>query len=622
MTRSIAAATLLLFITTVSLATAATPLTPAAAPGDSVAPYHFDLARYFFASPAAEVAARGHLRERVGTLRSAGAHLTTSPTALLRALRLADSVRSESKRHTIYLDLLAQLNTLDEASAQARSTLESELDAATSVVDNGLLTLDDARLAAWTRTQPALETYRFAIESVRRVRKYTLPAEQEAIISRLAPLADDWPVALYHRLIARTDFGTLQTPTGELRVLRDRGAINVLPDTVLRAEGLRKLWAGYRQHRDLYAVALSGAVRSRNGLARVRGYQDAPDEAYRRAYLSTDEVRALLERVRPEAQVYKSFQRISEQIARQPRPAPPAGGRTPPKFTESQAVEVIRSALAPLGNEEYAGELATLLDPASGRVDLAGGPNRAGGGGANGYPGVPSTIYLETFGQSYPDVSRLAHESAHAVEDQLVHLHGVPGVYARGASYLSEAYAQFTELVVANTLYEKAPNPRVKRFYLAQFLNKAMEVFHGAQDADLEQSVYDAVAARGGTIGADALDSLTSRVDTTYSIYGDTTPDNRARWITARLMYEDPLYLFNYMYSGLLSLKLFESYQRDPAAFGARYVALLSSGYRAAPTVAVRKAFGIDLEDPHLLDQATAFLKARLEAYAAPLPER
>ena len=76
------------------------------------------------------------------------------------------------------------------------------------------------------------------------------------------------------------------------------------------------------------------------------------------------------------------------------------------------------------------------------------------------------------------------------------------------------------------------------------------------------------------------------------------------------------------MYSGLLSLKLFESYQRDPAAFGARYVALISSGYRAAPTVAVRQAFGIDLEDPHLLDETTAFLKARLEVYAAPLPER
>jgi oligoendopeptidase F len=595
---------------------------PAPSPADSAGRYHFDLARDYFSSPEVEVAARAHLHQRVTALRTAGEHLTTSPAALLRALLLADSVRMESKRHTIYLYLLTQLNTLDEASAQAQSTLEAELDAATSVIDNGLLKLDDATLAIWIRTLPALETYRFAIESVRRMRKHTLPAAQEGIALGLTPIAEDWPMSLYHRLIARTDFGTIQTPSGELRVLRDRGAIAGLPDTALRAEGIRRLWAGYAQHRDLYAMALTGTVRAKNGLARIRGYRDAPDEAYQKAYLSAEEVHALLDRVRPAARVYLSFQRASARIASEPRPAPLAGGRTPIKFTMSQAVEEIRSALAPLGNDEYAGELAALLDSTSGRVDVAGGANRAGGGGANGYPGIPSAIYLEHFGESYPDLSRLAHESAHAVENQLVHLHRVPAVYARGAPYLSEAYALFTELVVANALYEKVTTPRLKRFYLGQFLNKAMEVFHGAQDADLEQSIYDGADAGGGLIGADGLDSLTRRVDTAYSIYGETAPEVRARWITARLLYEDPLYLFNYMYSGLLSLKLFESYQRDPAAFGARYVALLSSGYRAAPAVAVRQAFGIDLDDPHLLDEATAFLESRLRLYEAELPTR
>ncbi len=621
MTRHVVAAALFLLYPLSTPPRAAAPLPQVVARADSAAPYRFDLARYYFSLPEAEVAGRAHLRERGAALRAAGERLTTSPAALLRALGLADSFRMESKRHTIYLYLRTQLNTLDEASAQAQSTLEADLDAVTSVIRNGLLKLDDAKLASWTRTVPALETYRFAIESVRRNRKFTLPAEQEGIVSRLAPIAEDWPQALYHRLIARTDFGTIVTPAGELSVLRDRGAISVLADTALRAEGVRRLWAGYGQHRDLYAVALAGAVRSKSGLARVRGYRDAPDEAYQRAYLSTEEVRVLLGRMRPAAQVYKSFQRMSAEIARQPRPVPPPGGGTPLHFTVTQAAEVIGSALAPLANAEYAKEFAALVDPASGRLDVTGGPNRAGGGGSTGYPGIPSAIYLENFDGSYPALSRLAHEAGHAVEDQLVHLHGVPAVYARGAPYLSEAYALFTELVVANALYEKAPNPRVKRYYLAQFLSKAMEVFHGAQDADLEQSIYNAMDGGGSTIGADDLDSLTSRVDTAYSIYGETAPEVRARWITARLLYEDPLYLFNYMYSGLLSLKLFDSYQRDPPAFGARYVALLSSGYRAAPTVAVRQAFGIDLQDPHLLDDATAFLRARLETYGAPLPE-
>jgi oligoendopeptidase F len=623
MTRLAAAAALTLLAVSIPSVEAEAPRPQAVAGTNFADGYRFDLARYYFPSAEAEVADRARLRERVAALRTAGKRMTGSPAELLAALRLADGVRMESKRHTTYLYLRTQLDTLDEASAQAKSALEAELDAATSIIENGLLQLDEAKAAAWIRT-PGLDVYRFAIESVRRLRKHTLPPGEAQIASRVAPLAVDWPMALYHRLIARTDFGTIQTPSGELRVLRDRGAIDALPDTALRAEGIRRLWAGYGQHRDLYAMALVGAVRSQNTLARVRGYRDVPDEAYDRAYLSAGEVHALLNRVRPAAEVYKSYQRVSLQIAKEPRPAPPAGGRKPVRFTVSEAAELIQSALAPLGNAEYAHELAELLSPASGRVDIVGGPHRAGGGGASGYPGVPSTVYLESFDESYAALSRLAHESGHAVENQLVHLHDVPAVYARGASYLSESYALFTELVVANALYEKATNPRVKRFYLAQFLNKAMELFHGAQDADLEQSIYDAVDAadaNGATIGADDLDSLTSRVDAAYSIHGESAPENRARWITARLLYEDPLYLFNYMYSGLLSLKLFESYQRDPAAFGARYVVLLSSGYRVTPASAVRQAFGIDLEDPHLLDDATTFLKARLEVYSAPLPE-
>src|SRR2546425_4752421 len=139
---------------------------------DTTAAYHFDLARHFFATTEAELAERAHLRERTNALQGAGARLLTSPAALLRALQLADSARMESKRHTIYLYLRTQLNTLDEGSAQARSALEGGLDPATSVIRNGLLKLDDATLAAWTRRLPALEEYRFAIESVRRGREH------------------------------------------------------------------------------------------------------------------------------------------------------------------------------------------------------------------------------------------------------------------------------------------------------------------------------------------------------------------------------------------------------------------------------------------------------------------
>src|SRR5206468_5874955 len=92
MTRHMAAAALCLLSTLAAAASAQAPLAPVAAHVDSAAAYHFDLARYFFASPASEVAGRVRLRERFSALRAAGGRLTNSPTTLLAALRLADNV--------------------------------------------------------------------------------------------------------------------------------------------------------------------------------------------------------------------------------------------------------------------------------------------------------------------------------------------------------------------------------------------------------------------------------------------------------------------------------------------------------------------------------------------------
>ena len=150
-----------------------------------------------------------------------------------------------------------------------------------------------------------------------------------------------------------------------------------------------------------------------------------------------------------------------------------------------------------------------------------------------------------------------------------------------------------------------------KQFYLVQFLGNALPFF-GAQDAELEQAIYDGVAS-GQVTNADQLDSLTRQVDLAYDVPNEARPEVRSRWITRRLMLEDPVYYFNYLYSGILALKLFEKYTLDPTNFGPRYVRLVGAGYRSPPNDAVKHALGIDLADSKLLDEAIALVRARVD---------
>ncbi len=583
---------------------------------DSVRGSRYDLERYLFESPAAEAAQRTTIDARIAELDRALVARPASAPSLLHVLELMDSVAVQSQRHSTYLYLRHQTNTLDGASAEAQSAIDARARGAATRVRAALMRIDSARFERFVAQAPRLAAYRFVFASATRYAPHTPDDREAAVLSRMIPSVSEWPLSLYDRAMSRIAFGTVSTPNGPLDVYRQRGAIANTPDTAIRNEGSRKLWAGYNSQRDLFAMALIGTVRARTAIATERHFESAPAEVYFRAFLTPDDVRALIGRVRARAELGKQYQRILAAralwISKQPPRAPV---RRAPISLDSAGRQII-AALAPLG-PAYQRELASLLDPSSGRLDVQGGPHRAGGGASFGGGSSTSGVYLGAF-EGFPvDVSRLAHEAGHAVENQFHFTGHISPAYANGAAnmvgadFLSEAYAQLNELVLADTMFRRAGTDTERQIYLMQFLSHALEPFYGAQDAELEQAIYDGVTA-GRITTADDLDSVTARVDAAYDIYAASRPELRARWITRRVMIEDPVYYFNYLYSGLLSIKLFERYTSDRANFVPRYATLVRRGYQQPPTKAVKHALGIDLADPALLDDALALIRSRL----------
>mgnify|MGYP003694091355 CR=1 FL=1 len=360
-----------------------------------------------------------HLRERVAALRVAGERLTTTPAALLRG---APPGRQCPVGIEAAHDLPLPAYPARYARRGERPGPERPRVGAGRRDQRHRQRPPETRRRQTRRPgsgrSRALETYRFAIESVRRRRKYTLPAEQEGIVSRLAP----------HR--PRLADGALP-PTHRPNRLRHasrphRGTARVArPWSDRRSAGHR---APCRGHSPAVGgipasiaictpMALMGAVRSKNGLARVRGYRDAPDEAYQRAYLSTRGCARCWTACVPPPRCTRPSSASAFRSAREPRPAPPPGGarhssslwarrsrsfdrRSHRSGTRSMPGNWRRSSTRPV---------VVWISPA--------GRTEPGVVGPNGYPGIPSAIYLETFGQSYADVSRLAHESGHAVEE-------------------------------------------------------------------------------------------------------------------------------------------------------------------------------------------------------------
>lgn len=600
-------------------ATAQETFTPI--PPEQAAKYKFDFPRNFFTSPEAEKAARAKLETLFKELESLKGKVAASPDNLLRALKLSDQLQSEFMRHYIYLYLRYATNTKNDTAREEQTRLGSELDNRVAFLQQELMRIDDSTLARYMAARPALKHYGFVIESARRLRPHTLSLKEEELLGATYPLMADWQGQLYQRGLDRTNFGKVSTPQGELDVFKQENTLRNSPDRAVREAGFKKMYAGLGTQRDLYAFAMTRLVRSRDKVSRLRHYASYPNEVHFGLYLKTPEVKALFERIAQAADFNKRYQRLrADHIQKisgiddvhvwDMSVIPP--GLQRPRFTIDEARGVIEETLAPFG-AEYNRELAALLNPANGRLDIVPADNRVPGAFAWGFPGSQTSIFYSfNYEGFYDDVSALIHESGHAVHFQLMGNNHVLPTYTNGPNYFTESFAMFNELLLADRLYKKETDTLRKSFFLERFLGQAMAVFGLVRQAALEQAMYDGVES-GKLKTPDDFDKLTVDLGKRYSIWYDKDPELKNDWISVHHYFDSPMYYVNYVYANFLALKYFELYERDPKMFVPKYLALVRNGFNAPPDALLKRFLGIDLRDPKLVSDTMTILESRVK---------
>lgn len=591
-------------------------------PPEAARLYHFDFPRNFFASAEKEKADRAPLFAALKELEGLKGKVAASPANLLRALQLSDAVQSRFMPHYIYLYLRYAVDTKDEASRDQQKELGAEVDRRTAFLQQELMKVDDATLKRFAAREPKLAVYRFALEKARRDRPHTLSLKEEELLSALGPLMASWQSELYQKSIDRTEFGKVRGPEGELDVWKQTGEIANSPDRTVREEGWKKRYAGYRANRDLYAFALTQLIKTRNQVARLKHFPDSPSAEYFELYLKPAEVKALFERLGQEAEFNKRYQRLRAERIKQISGLDEVNawdmtlvpkGKERPRFQVEAAAKVIEEALGPLGSD-YGKQLAALLDPHNGRLDLVAGENRVPGAFAWGSPGSqPSIFYSFAYEGYYEDVTTLAHEAGHGVHFQLMGENHVLPTYTDGPSYFFESFAMFNELALADALYRQESDTFRKTYFLEQFLNQAMGVFPITRQAALEQAMYDGVE-KGDLKTADDFDALGKKIGSRFSIWFDRHDELKMEWIDVHHYYTSPLYYVNYVFANFLALKYYELYARDPKAFVARYVALMRNGFNAPPPELLKKFVGLNLEDPQLVSDTFSILEGKIKA--------
>lgn len=589
-------------------------------PGGSAARYHFDLSRHFFRSPAEELAQRRELVQRLERFGRESSNLLESSAGLLTALATQDSVDLEVTRHVAYLELTFNSDTRNAEALQSAGQLRGAAGSTLAAFDSAVAALPDTTLARLEAARPGLRRYRFAIERSRRDSANRLTAEGRRVYQALAPLATGWGGQIFSQTVASTDFGTVQTAGGALSVARDFAGLVADPDPRIRREAYLRNEAGLAQHRNIYTTVLTRTAAALTAAARLRRYPDFVAQSYSERYLDRTQVERMLDALAAAADVNKRIEQAMNAHRRAvyhldsvhvwdqwlPEPGVPL-----PRFTIAETSRLVRDATRPLG-KDYARELAQLLDPANGRLDVAPGPFRASRQGFSvGLVGFPSMFYQGTYGGYTDDVITLAHESGHAVQNMLMTANRVLPRYASGPAYFTESFAGLCELLVLDHLYRTAPDRAHKIFYLQRLINQGAEVFRTGWESLVEQKLFDSVAT-GRELSADGIESLTQATASRFSTWFGPGSQRQLAWLQPTQFFTRPLYRVNYVYAKLLAIRYFDLLQRDPAGFPTRYVSLLSNGYDAPPDALLHRFVDTTLGDPELIDGAVRVLESWL----------
>ena len=342
--------------------------------------------------------------------------------------------------------------------------------------------------------------------------------------------------------------------------------------------------------------------------------------------LSREAVSDSVSAVAAQAEVFKDYQRLRAAhigamtgIAdvRSWDLALPTPGLQLPVFRLEQTRVAALRALAPLGTD-YVSRFGQLLDAKNQRMDLSTDPgHRDDDGFSISAAGIPSGLFIGHYSDNLAGGRVVAHEGGHAIHAQLMSDHGVSPFYRDGPNWLGETIAIVNEMLFYDDLYRHASGAPLKAYYLQALIDDVtFQIYTSAEETELEQSIYDGTMS-GDIRNATDLDALTLRVSKKYDIWPEMQPSLAHLWITKRLMYQDPLYLVNYLYAGLLATKIVDSLHHDNGGVRQRYLALLQSGFDAPPEQLLRRLFGKEVTPRELIDADRRVIVENVDALRA-----
>jgi oligoendopeptidase F len=468
---------------------------------------------HLYPSDSAWETERQALLRAIPTLKSFQGTLGRSAAALRTALQAGSDLNKRASRLYTYASLKAdedlRVAPNQERKQQAQDVFTA-LGEATAWANPEIVAIGSAKVNAFIAADRGLEKFAFGLRDTLRTAEHTLsPAEEELLASAGTPLAG--PNDIRDQLAA-SDIPRPTVKLGDGREIRldDQGytLARGAPNRADRKMVFDKFWASYKAFENSLGTALAAQVNGDKFRAKARKYDSALQAQLDGSNLPEAVYRSLIAETNRGLPVLHRYFELRRRMLGLPDMGywdiyPPLvkSDRT---YTLAEMRQLTLESIKPLG-----AEYGRLFAEASSKpwMDPLPRPGKASGAYMN--PGAYDVhpYLLLNLSDKYDGLSTYAHEWGHAMHSLLANA-AQPYELSNYPTFTAEVASTVHDMLMANTLAERARTKEEKLFYLGQIMeNYRGTFFRQSMFAEFQLAINDLVN-KGEALSGEKMSAL------------------------------------------------------------------------------------------------------------------
>lgn len=473
-----------------------------------------------FADDAAWEAAYKKAAEEVEKIPALAGTLGKSVAGMKAALDLITGVSQQVEVLYIYSMLRMNVDNGDptyQAMNGRATNLLVRLSTVAAFVGPEILSIDEKKLAEMM-ADPALKTYRHALEDTDRMRKYTLDRHSEEMLAMLSDAAGGTSDAFKMLESVDMTFPEIKDGNGETVTLThgNFGVFRESGDARVRKESFEAYFGEFKRYINTFAAMYAGSVKMDNYYTRVRGYGSTCERALFADNAPVSVYDKLIETVHSGLPTMRRYLELRRRVLGLKELNMydlycPIVADVDMKIPYADAQKLVKEATKPLG-EEY----GKLLDRAFSErwIDVYENKGKTTGAYSCGVYGVHPYVLLN-YSDKLDDAFTLAHELGHSMhswfsdttQDFANHDYRI---------MVAEVASTVNEVLLSKYLLKTETDPKKRAYILNHFLEGfRTTVFRQTLFAEFERQAHDA-EMNGTPLTAETLNGIYRKLNELY----------------------------------------------------------------------------------------------------------